>query len=89
MSLDPYTKLCLNLAKQVEDVSLTVGVGGDVGSEIFDRARGIGLTVRRPLRDLWHKVPVIEATVKVIHLRSSPRISLNIKHYSTIYNQVV
>jgi len=70
LSLDPYTKSFLNLTKQVEDVSLTVGVGGDVGSEIFDRARGIGLVVRRPLRDLWHKVPVIEATVKVIYSRS-------------------
>ena len=50
---------------QVEDVSLTVGVGGKTGSEIFDRLRGINLLLRRPLRDLWHKVLVIEATVKV------------------------
>jgi hypothetical protein len=28
---------------QVEDVSLTVGVGGNIGSEIFEKARGIGL----------------------------------------------
>jgi vacuolar protein sorting-associated protein 13A/C len=54
---------------QVEDVSLTVGVGGNIGSEIFEKARGIGLVVRRPLRDLWHKLPVIEATVKVIRLK--------------------
>jgi len=59
------------MVMQVEDVSLTVGVKGNVGSEIFDRARGIGLVVRRPLRDLWHKVPGIEATVKVICLKSS------------------
>lgn len=52
-------------------MSLTVGVGGNIGSGIFDKARGIGLVVRRPLRDLWHKVPVVEATVKVICLRLS------------------
>lgn len=60
-----YCVLCIIWVVQVEDVSLTVGVGGKTGSEIFDRVRGINLLLRRPLRDLWHKVPVIEATVKV------------------------
>ena len=59
----------VNLAMQIEDVSLTVGVGSNVGTEIFDKARGIGLVVRRSLRDLWHKVPTIEASVKVIRFR--------------------
>jgi vacuolar protein sorting-associated protein 13A/C len=68
-TLCTYIKIfILQMVIQVENVCLTVGVKGDVGSEIFDRARGIGLVVRRPLRDLWHKVPVIEATVKVICL---------------------
>ncbi|KAG0557949.1 hypothetical protein KC19_11G167800 [Ceratodon purpureus] len=64
----------------VEDVSLTVGVGGNIGTEIFDQARGIGLVVRRPLRDLWHKLPVIEATVKIEELRAS----LSDKEYQVI-----
>ncbi|KAG0604101.1 hypothetical protein M758_10G145000 [Ceratodon purpureus] len=64
----------------IEDVSLTVGVGGEVGLEIFDRARGIGLVVRRPLRDLWHKIPLIEATVMIKELRAS----LSDKEYQVI-----
>jgi len=68
-ALGTYAKsFILKMIMQVDDVRLTVGVKGDVGSEIFDQAKGIGLIVRRPLRDLWHKVPVIEATVKVICL---------------------
>ncbi len=49
----------------MDDVSLEVGVGGKSGDEIIERAEGISLVVRRPLRDLWHQVPGIEATVKV------------------------
>ncbi|XP_024403056.1 uncharacterized protein [Physcomitrium patens] len=64
----------------IEDVSLNIGVGNVIGNEIFDRARGIGLVVRRPLRDLWHEVPSIEGTVKIEELRAS----LSDKEYQVI-----
>jgi hypothetical protein len=65
---------------EVDDVSLEVGVGGKSGDEIIERAEGISLVVRRPLRDLWHQVPGIEATVKIEQLRAS----LSDKEYQVI-----
>ncbi|KAL2636221.1 hypothetical protein R1flu_007700 [Riccia fluitans] len=65
---------------QLEDLHLVVGVGGKTGEGIIQEANGLSLEVRRPIRDLWHQLPVVEAAVKIESLKAA----LSDKEYQVI-----
>ena len=50
---------------QIEDVHLSVGLHGISGEGIIKKVNGLSLTVTRSLRDLWHQVPIVDASIKV------------------------
>ncbi|BBN04917.1 vacuolar protein sorting-associated protein 13A/C [Marchantia polymorpha subsp. ruderalis] len=65
---------------QLEDLHLVVGVGGKTGEGIIQEANGLSLVVRRPIRDLWHQLPAVEASIKIEKLKAA----LSDKEYQVI-----
>lgn len=44
---------------------MVVGIGGQPGKPMLREARGLQVTVQRPLRDLFKKVPELAIDVQV------------------------
>lgn len=64
----------------VEDIHLAVGMHGKSGDGIIKKANGLSLSVIRPLRDLWHQIPGVDASIKIEELKAD----LSDKEYQVI-----
>ncbi|MCO5611230.1 hypothetical protein L7F22_065481 [Adiantum nelumboides] len=64
----------------VEDIHLSIGLNGDSGEGIIKKANGLSLSVTRSLRDLWHQVPGVDASIKIEELKAD----LSDKEYQLI-----
>eukprot|EP01018_Ginkgo_biloba_P007916 Gb_35998 [translate_table: standard] len=56
---------------QVQDINLAVGLRGKCGERMIQDVNGLSLVIRRSLRDLWHQVPNMEASIKVEKLKAA------------------
>lgn len=63
--MHPCKRITL-LVLQVEDINLNVGSGTSLGESIIQDVKELSVVIRRSLRDLLHKIPNIEAAIKVI-----------------------
>jgi hypothetical protein len=50
---------------QGQDLQFLVGVDGNVGRPMFEEVQGVTVTIKRPLRDLFKRLPEVETDVKV------------------------
>lgn len=55
---------------QGQDLQFLVGVDGNVGRPMFEEVQGVTVTIKRPLRDLFKRLPEVETDVKVSCLRA-------------------
>ncbi|KAL2613699.1 hypothetical protein R1flu_025391 [Riccia fluitans] len=53
------------LSAEITDINMVVGIDGEPGKPMIDEASRIHVTVRRPLRDLFKKVPELQVDVQV------------------------
>ncbi|XP_048140983.1 uncharacterized protein LOC115736923 isoform X3 [Rhodamnia argentea] len=49
----------------IEDINLNVGVGTKLGESIIQEVKGVSVVIGRSLRDLLHRVPGSEVTIKI------------------------
>ncbi|OMP08180.1 hypothetical protein COLO4_06705 [Corchorus olitorius] len=54
----------------VEDINLNVGTESDLSESIIKDVKGVSIIIWRPLRDLMHQVPNIEAAIKIEELKA-------------------
>ncbi|XP_024542530.1 uncharacterized protein LOC9648284 isoform X1 [Selaginella moellendorffii] len=52
----------------ISGVNMVVGIDGKAGKPMIQEAQGLHLTIRRPLRDLFQKVPEVQVDVQVLTL---------------------
>jgi hypothetical protein len=53
---------------QINGINMAVGVNGTLGKCMIRNGHGINIEVRRSLRDIFRKVPMLSMTVQVINL---------------------
>eukprot|EP01018_Ginkgo_biloba_P007485 Gb_23775 [translate_table: standard] len=68
------------ISLQVQDINLAVGLRGKCGERMIHDVNGLSLVIRRSLRDLWHQIPKMEASIKVEKLKAA----LSDKEYQMI-----
>ncbi|KAI5072395.1 hypothetical protein GOP47_0012501 [Adiantum capillus-veneris] len=64
----------------IEDIHLSIGLNGEPGEGIIKKANGLSLSVTRSLRDLWHQVPGVDASITIEELKAD----LSDKEYQVI-----
>lgn len=50
---------------QGQDLQFLVGIDGQAGRPMFEDVQGVTVTVKRPLRDLFKRLPEVETDVQV------------------------
>ncbi|PTQ34792.1 hypothetical protein MARPO_0076s0036 [Marchantia polymorpha] len=53
------------LSAEITDINMVVGIDGEPGKPMIEEASGIHITVKRPLRDLFKKVPEMQVDIQV------------------------
>ncbi|XWS62075.1 hypothetical protein CRYUN_Cryun07bG0179900 [Craigia yunnanensis] len=54
----------------VEDINLNVGTESNLSESIIKDVKGVSIVIRRSLRDLMHKIPSIQAEIKIEELKA-------------------
>ncbi|XP_047340404.1 uncharacterized protein LOC124943990 [Impatiens glandulifera] len=59
------------LSVMVEDINLNVGTGEELGASIIQDVKGVSIIIHRSLRDLFHKIPIMEVQIKIVELKAA------------------